>query len=165
MIQKKICMLGSSAVGKTSLVRHYVDGIFSEKYLTTLGVKIDKKNITIEDQAFQFMLWDIEGTDQYSGFQPRYMRGAAVLILVTDCTRPQSYLDSLDILRQARKETDAPAILVINKSDLKAEWKLEHQQLFDIEKEFIGTIYTSAKTGESVETLFELIGDYFVTQY
>ncbi len=164
MIQKKVCMLGSSAVGKTSLVRHYVDGIFSDKYLTTLGVKIDKKQITVKEQDFQFMLWDIEGIDAFSGFKPRYMRGAAALILVTDCTRPQSYIDSLEILQQARKVTEAPAILVINKSDLRAEWNLEDQPLFNIENEFIATLYTSAKTGESVEDVFETIGNYFVSQ-
>ena len=43
MIQKKICMLGAFAVGKTSLVQRYVHSLYSDKYLTTVGVKIDKK--------------------------------------------------------------------------------------------------------------------------
>jgi len=155
-------MLGSSAVGKTSLVRHYVDGIFSEKYLTTLGVKIDKKQLTIQNKEFQFLLWDIEGTDKYSAFQPRYIRGAAALILVTDCTRIQTYIDATEIFKQARKFTDVPIILVINKNDLDSHWQLNEQTLLDHEQDFIDIIYTSAKTGTSVEQLFQSIGEYFV---
>jgi len=155
-------MLGSSAVGKTSLVRHYVDGIFSDKYLTTLGVKIDKKELTVADKNFLLMLWDIEGTDKYSGFQPRYIRGSSAIILVTDCTRVQTFIDAVDILKQARLVTDVPAVLVINKSDLSSEWNIEDQKLLNADEEFIGTIYTSAKTGQAVENLFKTIGNHFV---
>ncbi len=155
-------MLGSSAVGKTSLVRHYVDGIFSEKYLTTLGVKIDKKQLTVKDKQFQFLLWDIEGTDQYAAFQPRYIRGASALILVTDCTRIQTYIDAVDIFKQARQLTDVPIVLVINKNDLNKHWQLDEQTLLDHQHDFIEVIYTSAKTGTSVEQLFQSIGEYFV---
>ena len=48
MIQKKICMLGGFAVGKTSMVARFVSSIFSDKYLSTVGVKIDKKTVTID---------------------------------------------------------------------------------------------------------------------
>jgi small GTP-binding protein len=157
-------MLGPSAVGKTSLVRQYVDGIFSDKYLTTLGVKIDKKELSVSNNNFLLMLWDIEGTDKYSGFQPRYMRGASAIILVTDSTRVQTFIDAVDILKQARLVTNIPAILVINKSDLKQEWSIQDQQLLNVDKEFISTVYTSAKTGDSVEQVFEIIGNHFVKE-
>ena len=45
-LQKKICMLGGFSVGKTSLVKRFVASVFSETYLTTVGVKIDKKTST-----------------------------------------------------------------------------------------------------------------------
>ena len=82
MIQKKICVLGASGVGKTSLIKQYVEGIFSEKYLTSIGVKIDKKQVQCESHTVQFMLWDIEGIDRYCGFQPKYLRGASAIIIV-----------------------------------------------------------------------------------
>ena len=84
MIQKKICMLGASGVGKTSLVKQYVEGIFSEKYLTSIGVKIDKKQIETAKHIVQLMIWDIEGIDRYCGFQAKYLRGASAFIIVTD---------------------------------------------------------------------------------
>jgi len=51
MIQKKVCMVGTSGVGKTSLVAKFVHSMFSDKYLTTVGVKIDKKTVAVGDRA------------------------------------------------------------------------------------------------------------------
>ena len=61
MIQKKICMLGAFAVGKTSLVKRYVHSMFSDKYLSTVGVKIDKKVLHNGDSEVMLMLWDLYG--------------------------------------------------------------------------------------------------------
>ena len=65
MIKKKICMLGAFAVGKTSLVQRFVNSIFSEKYQTTIGVKIDQKLVQTGDTEVNLMLWDIHGEDNY----------------------------------------------------------------------------------------------------
>ena len=69
MIQKKICMLGGFAVGKTSLVARYVTSMFSEKYLTTVGVKIDKKQVAVDGRDVTLMLWDIYGQDDFQDVQ------------------------------------------------------------------------------------------------
>jgi small GTP-binding protein len=158
LIQKKICLLGASSVGKTSLVKQFVNGIFNEKYLTTIGVKIDKKIVTIENDQIQLMLWDIEGNDRYNVFQERYLRGAAAFIIVVDQTRASSLLDGIDIHTLARQATQCPAILVINKKDLPPVWHWDdsendvYQQLFDLQ------FTTSAKTGECVEEMFLAMG-------
>lgn len=152
MIQKKICLLGASSVGKTSLVKQFVEGIFNDKYLTTIGVKVDKKNITIANEHIKLMLWDIEGNDRYHAFQERYLRGAAAYIIVVDQTRMSSLLEGIDILSLARKVTKCPAILAINKHDLAAVWRWDdnkiYHNLFDLQ------FNTSAKTGEQVEEMF-----------
>ncbi|RBO84127.1 Rab family GTPase [Marinomonas aquiplantarum] len=159
MIQKKICMLGASAVGKTSLVKQYVEGIFSDRYLTSIGVKIDKKVVDVGDSSVQLMLWDIEGVDRYAGFNPKYLRGSAAAIVVVDQTRPQSLLDGLEICRMIKAEKDVPVVMVINKSDLpKADgWDgvAENDGLAMIEANF----QTSAKTGEGVENMFLAIAE------
>lgn len=128
MIQKKICLLGASSVGKTSLVKQFVEGIFSEKYLTTIGVKIDKKTITFENEQIQFMLWDMEGNDTYNVFQERYLRGASAYIIVVDQTRTTSFREGLDIHTLARQVSNCPAILTINKNDLPATWNIEDNE-------------------------------------
>lgn len=154
MIQKKICLLGATGVGKTSLVKQYVEGIFSEKYLTSIGVKIDKKEILLDTHSIQFMLWDIEGVDRYCGFQPKYLRGASAYILVTDQTRSQSLTEGYEIQQMVKSVSDIPGVLAINKSDLPASWHWSESEIEKISSTFDFTYLTSAKTGKNVELMF-----------
>ncbi|MBD5771264.1 Rab family GTPase [Marinomonas colpomeniae] len=157
MIQKKICMLGASAVGKTSLVKQYVEGIFSDRYLTSIGVKIDKKMVEVDATSVQLMLWDIEGVDRYCGFNAKYLRGTAAAIIVVDQTRPQSLLDGLEICKMIKAEKNIPITIVTNKGDLsKADgW----DDIFggDIQTFISSAFQTSAKTGEGVEAMFTTV--------
>ncbi|XQW84285.1 Rab family GTPase [Thalassotalea piscium] len=157
MIQKKICLLGASSVGKTSLVKQYIQGVFDEKYLTTIGVKVDKKTVELDDQSVQLMIWDIEGNDRYNVFQKRYLRGVAGYIIVVDHTRSSSLLEGIDIHTLARQVTSAPAILVINKCDLNKEWHWQDEELRQYRDIFSHQFSTSAKTGEQVEDMFKAI--------
>ena len=70
--QRKVCMLGTYAVGKTSLVARFVKGIFSEKYLTTVGVRIDMKAVSVGEREVKIILWDIEGQDEYQKLRTTY---------------------------------------------------------------------------------------------
>lgn len=155
MIQKKICMLGASGVGKTSLVKQYVDGIFSDKYLTSIGVKVDKKIVTLDETQVQLILWDIEGVDRYAGFNTKYIRGAAAAIIVVDQTRPQSLHDGLEICRMTKAVKDIPVVLVLNKNDLPASELWEHADRNEVASLFMKKFQTSAKTGAGVEELFQ----------
>src|SRR5574342_650264 len=108
MIQKKICMLGSFSVGKTSLVRRFVESIFSDTYLTTVGVKIDKKQLRVDDHDVTLMLWDIYGEDEFQKLHMSYLRGAAGLLLVVDGTR-RSTLDKALAIKEEAYKTLGPA--------------------------------------------------------
>lgn len=158
MNQKKVCILGPTGVGKTSLVKQFVEGIFSEKYQTTIGVKIDKKQITKEGQDVQLLLWDLEGIDRYCGFNPRYLRGATAYIVVVDQTRSQSLLEGMEILAMAKEHyPDTPAFFVVNKTDLPTSWHWSEEEVAEHAKSFTAMIKTSAKTGDNVENLFSTI--------
>ena len=157
MLQKKICILGPTGVGKTSLVKQYVEGIFSEKYLTSIGVKIDKKIVDSTFSPVQLMLWDLEGIDKYCGFNPRYLRGAAAYIIVMDQTRSASFVEAIEIFKEAQKHTDVPAILVVNKQDLAPAISWEQNDLESISALFKGHFRTSAKTGKQVEDMFTFL--------
>ena len=74
MLKKKICMVGQFAVGKTSLVRRFVDSIFDERYLTTIGVKIDRKDVTIDGKSITLMLWDLAGEDELAQLNVSHLR-------------------------------------------------------------------------------------------
>lgn len=159
MIQKKICLLGASGVGKTSLVKKFVEGLFDEKYLTSIGVKVDKKTVSVKNQEIQLMLWDVEGYDRYNVFQDKYLRGAAGYIVVVDQTRQTSLLEGIDIHKLVRKISNVPAILVINKSDLQANFNLEDDLINQYIALFDFQFNTSAKTGQNVEEVFEAIAE------
>lgn len=154
MIQKKICMIGSIAVGKTSLVEKFVRGIFSKKYLTTDGVKIDKKTLEIGLQRVRLILWDLNGADEYQGLQSAYLRGAAGYCLVADGTRPATLDLALNLRRTAVGTLgEIPFCLLLNKWDLRAEWALERDQMTCLGERWM-VLKTSAKTGEGVEDAF-----------
>lgn len=157
MLQKKICVLGPTGVGKTSLIKQYVEGIFSEKYLTSIGVKIDKKIIDTTFTPVQLMLWDLEGIDKYCGFNPRYLRGAAAYIIVMDQTRSASFVEAIEIFKEAQKHSDAPAILVINKHDLPPALSWDQNDLENVKALFKGCFQTSAKTGSQVDDMFQFL--------
>jgi small GTP-binding protein len=158
MINKKICMLGGFAVGKTSLVQQYVTQIFSEKYHTTLGVKVDKKSVRIANQEIQLILWDIHGKDRFTTVSESYLRGMAGYLLVVDGTRAET-LDTAHILQsQAEKIVgQVPFILMLNKIDLATLWEIPGKNISALKKKSWAIIRTSAKTGEGVEEAFMML--------
>ena len=158
MIQKKICMLGAYAVGKTSLVGRYVSSIFSDKYHTTVGVKVDKKQLAVDGRSLTLMLWDIAGQDDYQTVQPSHLRGMSGYLLVVDGTR-RATLDVARQLQQKATETvgSVPFILLLNKTDLQDQWEIDESAFFKVADEGWRVVKTSAKTGEGVESAFELL--------
>lgn len=155
VLQKKICMLGSFAVGKSSLVRRYVDDTFSDKYITTIGVQIAKKLVTVGGTQTSLIVWDVYGEDHFQSVLPSYLRGLAGYILVVDPTRASSFESALS-LHQLVKENMGlkPFVLALNKVDLRKDWVLE-DELDSIKNEAYGCIETSAKSGLMVPELFE----------
>ncbi|MFQ5571069.1 MAG: Rab family GTPase [Rhodothermales bacterium] len=162
-LQKKICMLGTFAVGKTSLVSRFVQGIFSEKYLTTIGVKIDKKCVQLDDQHIELLLWDLNGEDRFQTLSMSYLRGSAGYILVADGTR-RTTLDAALALHERAREAlgKVPFMLVLNKADLVDEWELKEDDWTYLERHGWTVFVTSAKTGTRVDEAFHALAHHFV---
>ena len=155
MIQKKICLLGSYSVGKSSLVGRFVKSIFSEKYHTTIGVKIDKKVVNTGAADVTLMIWDLAGEDEFSGLDISYLRGASGYLLVVDGTRRSTLETALSIQqRTVEKIGNVPFAVLVNKADLAAKWELEEADLEALAGRGWTVFRTSAKTGEFVETAF-----------
>lgn len=158
MKRSKICLLGSFAVGKTSLVQRYVKGIFSEKYLTTLGVKIDKKKITINGNEIEFIIWDLAGEDEFMSVRKSYLRGTAAYLLVVDGTRSETLETALSLHQMIQQdEPSLPFILLINKSDLKLQWNLDKEQIKKFKESGWQIMETSAKNNEGVSESFQML--------
>jgi small GTP-binding protein len=155
MLQKKICMLGSFSVGKTSLVRRFVESIFSDAYQTSIGVKIDKKVVRAGNEDVTLVLWDIHGEDVYQKIRLSYLRGMSGYLLVVDGTRRQTLEDALALNERVIQEAGKiPAVLVLNKSDLAEGWEIDAARASELTTAGWTIIRTSAKTGDSVEEVF-----------
>jgi small GTP-binding protein len=155
MLQKKICMLGSFSVGKTSLVRRFVESIFSEAYQTSIGVKIDKKVVRVNDEDVTLVLWDIHGEDVYQKIRMSYLRGMSGYLLVVDGTRRQTLDDALVLNERVVQEAGkVPAVLVLNKGDLAEKWEIDSARESELTAAGWNILRTSAKTGDSVEEVF-----------
>ena len=158
MIQKKVCMLGAFAVGKTSLVSQFVNSIFSEKYHTTIGVKIDKKRVPLLRGEMELMLWDIYGEDDYQKVRMSYLLGASAYLLVADGTRPETIDVTMALQQAAEHEIGrVPFVLAINKVDLADRWRIERAHLDLVATRGWKVLRTSAKTGEGVEEAFMIL--------
>jgi small GTP-binding protein len=158
MIQKKVCMVGLFGTGKTSLVQRFVHSMFSERYLSTVGVKIDRKPIQVDGADLTLVLWDLAGRDSHEDITTSYLRGAHAILYVADGTRRET-CDQLPELRTLVREAsgDVPEVLALNKSDLKERWVLPSADEQNLSKVF-DLVRTSAKTGDGVEEAFRRIG-------
>ena len=155
MIQKKICMLGSFSVGKTSLVRRFVTSLFDDKYHTTIGVKVDKKIVKANGQDVTLVLWDIHGEDVYQKMRMSYLRGMSGYLLVADGTRRQTLDDALSLNERVVQEFGRiPALLLLNKFDLTDQWEIDSSQAAKLTAAGWNVFNTSAKTGDAVEKAF-----------
>ncbi|MGB0846616.1 MAG: Rab family GTPase [Thiolinea sp.] len=165
VIQKKICMLGSFSVGKTSLVQRYVNSMFSAKYQTTVGVKIDKKQLSVGDQDMMMMLWDIAGEDKFATIRPAQLRGMSAYVLVIDGTRMQSFDIAMSIREMVLEQLgNLPMVFALNKADLHEQWVLNEASLKVLSDTGHPVLKTSAKMDQNVEAIFLQLGRQLVDE-
>jgi small GTP-binding protein len=159
-IQKKICLLGDMAVGKSSLVRQFVNSVFDEKYLNTIGVTISRKPVQVaESKVIHFVIWDLAGSEDYNGYSLNYLQGAAGAILVCDLTR-EATLSETPKYQERLKAISSQTQFVIfgNKVDLVGTLHAREQRLAQLARDLnISYLLTSAKTGLNVEYGFHML--------
>jgi small GTP-binding protein len=158
MLQKKICMVGAFATGKTSLVARFVTSIFSEQYQTTVGVKIDKKTVNVDGRELNLILWDLHGEDEFQKLRMSYLRGSSGYLLVVDGTRHTTFDKACELQKRVADTLGkVPFILVMNKFDLTEEWEIDVNEINELIAQGWIVIKTSAKTGMGVEEIFQTL--------
>ena len=167
-IHKKVCLLGDFAVGKTSLVRRFVYNLFDDKYISTIGVKVNRKTVAVPRDGgvveLTMMLWDMAGTEEFEMMRRSYLRGASGAVWVCDVTRSET-LDSLSVYADslAKVSPGAQLILAANKRDLVDQQQITPPQIEAIAADLNVPYYlTSAKTSEEVDALFYHLGRLLV---
>ncbi len=159
IIRKKILILGAFAVGKTSLVTQYTTGLFSEEYLSTIGVNIKNKTIEFEDKIVNLLIWDIADIVTYQNIPNSYLKGTDGLMLVYDLTRDETFDRITEEYKGFLQQTpQLTKIVVGNKLDMIQPASIENNPNL---KE-ITNIYTSAKTGENVYRAFDILVQSFI---
>ncbi len=148
----KVVMLGAPSVGKTSLVRRFVHSVFEESYHSTLGAKVERKNVNIGDKTANLLLWDIHGETDDLLVTPSYLQGAHAAVLVFDASRPETVDMALALGARVREQSaDVRCYLVANKGDLFPDDDVASQYQTQFERP---VLVTSAKSGNGVEALF-----------
>jgi small GTP-binding protein len=161
----KICLFGEAGVGKTSLIRRYVENMFDDKYISTFGTKVSKKKLKINDDKVTLMIWDIMGQKDYRALlQEAYFSGASGCMGVCDITR-RNTLDELNSWVKSIYQVTGkvPLVLLANKCDLKSSKSFEEFDLKLVAARYDAPyVYTSAKTGENVEFAFRLLSENLI---
>jgi small GTP-binding protein len=167
-LSKKVCLLGDFSVGKTSLLRRFVEGRFDERYLSTIGVKVDRKVMPLStpngDVSLTLMLWDLAGGPDAGPVVPSYYRGASGAVIACDLTRPET-LSGVSKYAESFLTANPAARLVMaaNKVDLVEERRMGDDELADVSSAIKAALFlTSAKTGEQVEAMFQELGTRLV---
>lgn len=160
IVQKKVCILGDFSVGKTSLVRRYVEGRFDEKYISTIGVQISRRIVEMSAKdKVSLVIWDVAGSEEFNGKQASYLQGAAGALLVCDLTRkttlasPHKYVAAMRVV-----SPQARFVLLANKNDLIDQFELTEEEVASQAGELECPYFlTSAKTGDHVEEAFAML--------
>src|SRR5580700_11365434 len=155
MLKKKICVLGSYGVGKTSLVGRFVHSMFADKYHTTVGVKIDKKVLAVGGEEVTLMLWDMAGEEDGAPVKLNQVKDASGYLLVADGTRGKTLDIARSIQQRVTTEIGArPFLLLVNKADLRETWEIPETAWSELAGAGWTVLETSAKSGQHVEEAF-----------
>jgi len=149
---KKVVLIGHFNVGKTSLISQFVHSKFSDEYLTTIGVNIEKKVVVTDDTEMTMIIWDISGEVSIEKTRLEYILGAHGIIYVFDLTRPSTYENISEQLSLVKKKIPNVSIKVVaNKKDKLTRLEIDNiLSSLPIQCDYV----SSAKTGENVERLF-----------
>ncbi len=159
-VKKKIVLLGDPAVGKTSLIRRFVLSTFDEKYVSTIGARVSKKEVVVPTVAYKvkmdMMIWDLIGSKESTRLHEMYYRGADGAIVVADITR-LSTIENIEMWVNSFRTAmgDKSVLMVYNKMDLEGYWTLDEHGMETLASKH-NTLYykSSAKTGDNVDLTF-----------
>jgi small GTP-binding protein len=156
----KVVFLGSSGVGKTSLINRYISNEFSRDHTATVGIDFFTKPIQVRDRTVNFQIWDTAGQERFRSLIPSYIRDSSIAVIVYDVSSPDSFNHAKLWHKTVVNErgNDVVCVLVGNKNDLERRIPPDDIQSF-AKPLAIQTIETCAKTGQNVARLFKIVSE------
>jgi Ras-related protein Rab-1A len=156
----KLILIGNSSVGKSSLLVRFVEDIWEENFVPTIGVDFKLKTLDVDGKKVKLQIWDTAGQERFKNITASYYRGGNGVLVVYDITDRESFVNLNSWLIEIEKNANKNVfkLLIGNKNDLESERKVT----FDEGKEFADSngmkfIETSAKTANKVNEAFELL--------
>ena len=157
----KILLLGDSRVGKTSLLLNYVDKMFPEAHISTLGVEYKEKTINKNNFNIRLQIWDTAGEERFRSITKNIFRNANGILFVYDITNKESFVNIKNWIKDTENiDKEIKGLIIGNKIDLEEERKISLEDLEEIGQKYNKPfIETSAKTGANVNECFEVLID------
>ncbi|OLS15256.1 MAG: GTP-binding protein [Promethearchaeota archaeon CR_4] len=169
----KVIVVGSQGVGKTSLIRRFVENKFKDEYTTTIGTDITLKNVDVSFGLITYqnrlMIWDLAGQPRYETLHESFIKGAHAAMVVASQDDPESFYGAegdkftkrigvrgwIELVNQ---QVHVPTILLINKADLE-ENKILDEEIVKVceDTNILGAYRTSAKNGLNVTKVFNTL--------
>jgi len=161
LLTLKLLIIGDSRVGKTSLLLNYVEKIFPEAHISTLGVEYKEKEIIKDNYIIRLQIWDTAGEERFRSITKSIYRNANGILFVCDITNRESFKNIKNWIKDADNvDKDIKGIIIGNKIDLDNERVVSVEDLEEIGKKYnMPFIETSAKTGMNVNKCFEVLID------
>lgn len=159
-LRRKVCLLGATGVGKTSLVRRFAENRFDDEHDSSIALSIFKGCLELDDISLEMMLWDPARSDASDQYNRSFISGASGLVFVVDATRAQTLDELLEAQVKERGFIGVrPAVLIVNKSDLKEDFVLSDAQLGAARNVSWHIVHASAKTGDQVQQAFTKLAE------
>ena len=157
----KILIIGDSRVGKTSLLLKYVEKLFPEEHISTIGVEYKEKNIIKDDFNIKLKIWDTAGQERFRSITKNIYKNTNCVLFVYDITNMESFKNVKHWIKDTENiDKDIKGIIIGNKTDLENERVISKKDLDEIGNKYkMAVLETSAKNGKNVNECFELLVD------
>ena len=161
----KVLLLGNSDVGKSSLLLRYVDSVWNDAFVQTIGVDFKVKTLTINEKKVKMQIWDTAGQERFRTVVSTYFRGAHGILLLYDVTNRDSFknLESWLIEIEKNAKEKVLKILIGNKCDLTDDREItsDEGKAFAL-RNGMEFMETSAKMNTNVSEAFETLGKLMI---